>query len=305
MPTPSRAASPGRSLRTVTALLVLAATTGCATTVVNPQTIADAQTLVRIRSALVNDRELGTRPIEIRVTAGTAYLTGEVGSAEEAGRLVELVRQVSGVVAVKSDVKVVPGLGPVPAVSAARIPDRPEASDRRFLAIGVSVTHTEPREATLGSNLGIGPLLRIGAGSGLAPTFAFNWISTPLHADATSDARLGEVRVRPIMGGLGYTWSGARTAATVSLVAGYAFNSLRIAAVVPGQPVPLRVENSFAWRPGMSVWYDVNRRIALNGFAGVLVARPDATFLVGDRSDTRELRMDSAVIRLGVAYKLF
>ena len=61
--------------------------------------------MVRIRTALVNDPQLSLRGIEVRVTAGVAYLTGSVASNEEAQRLVSLVRAIAGVRAVQSDVQ--------------------------------------------------------------------------------------------------------------------------------------------------------------------------------------------------------
>ena len=92
----------------------------------------------------------------------------------------------------------------------------------------------------------------------------------------------------------------------MSLVAGYSFNSLSIGDEVrPGQALVVGVDDSFAWRPGFSVWYDMNSRVALNLFTGYLVARPRITVLDEISLNRRTLRADTSVVRLGVAYKLF
>lgn len=282
------------------------ATSGCATAI-DPRAIEDAQTVARIRSALINDAELGTRPVEVRVSGGTAHLTGRVYSAQEAQRLIALVRAVSGVIGVDSRVQVT---APPPDPTALIAPaDEPEprfpSGDRRLLALGASFTRTDPRDGGLGSSVGLGPLVRLGSGRGLGPSIAFNWMTAELFADATAARSLGYIRLRPVMAGLGYTWANTATSATLSVVAGYSFNSLRIEDVMPGQLVALRVADSFAWRPGVSIWHDVNGRIAVNGFAGYLLARPEATFLHAGGVSVRALRLDSTVMRIGVAYKIF
>lgn len=280
------------------------AATACASAAIDPQVIEDAQTVARVRSALVNDPQLGVRPIEVRVTAGTAHLTGRVGSEDEARRLVDLVRGVAGVVDVRSDVQVVaPSTLDAPVIDV----DEPiaPASERRLLAVGVTLSRFEPRDDTLAPRTSIGPLVRLGSGSGLGATIAFNWTSADLFADGNNDQSLGQVRLRPVMGGVGYTWSGGQTSATVSLVAGYSFNSLRIDDPTPGQPVAVRVADSLAWRPGFSFWYDMSGRLAMNVFAGHLFARPTLTVLDSESVSRRTLRADTSVVRVGLAYKLF
>lgn len=289
----------------VALMLVSLLAPGCATTAAqDPRLIEDAQTLARIRSAVVNDPELGLRPIEIRVRSGVVQLSGRVGSEDEARRLIALVRGLGGVTAVESEVKVVPeSTLAAPVVNITDPGDT--ASDRRFLAVGVALGYTNPRDVSLGSRLSLGSLFRIGSGTGLAPTVAFNWTTVELLNDVIGAQPIGRIRLRPVMGGVGYTWSGVRTSATLSLVAGYSFNSLSIGDVSPGQALVVGVDDSFAGRPGFSVWYDMNARLALNVFTGYLIARPRITVLDDVRVDTRTLRADTAVVRVGMAYKLF
>lgn len=286
-------------------LIVAGVSASSCATAVDPRVIDDAQTVARVRSALVNDPELGTRPVEVRVTAGVAQLTGRVYSEDEARRLVELVRGVGGVVAVRSEVRVEVPPGPEVFPPIEEPDEQFPTGDRRTLALGGSITRTDPRGGELGARVSIGPLIRLGSGRGLGPSIAFNWMTTELYADEAASRSLGAVRLRPVMGGIGYTWAADRTSATLSVVAGYSFNSLRIEDVVAGQRVALRVADSFAWRPGLSMWHDVNGRIAVNVFAGYLMARPEATFLEPDGVVVRALRIDTSVVRVGVAYKIF
>jgi hypothetical protein len=293
-----------RALLFVLLALGLVTSGACASArATDPRLIEDAQTLARIRSAIVNDAALGLRPIQVRVAAGTAHLTGRVGSDAEAQRLVELVRGVAGVTTVESEVTVVPEASGEPLVVTSDPGD--SANERRFLAVGLSVGSTHARDAALDGGLSVAALFRIGSGTGLAPTAAFNWTTVELINPRAAAAAMGHIRLRPVMAGAGYTWGGGRTSTTVSLVGGYSFNSLSLRAVSPGDALVVAVNDSFAWRPAVSIWRDLNARLALNAFAGYLVVRPRITVLDDERVDARSLRADTAVVRVGLAYKVF
>ena len=68
----------------------------------------DARLWTRVRTALVNDPQLGAEPIRIDVTDGTVTLTGSVTTATLANHAVEVVRRVSGVRHVTSSLVVGP-----------------------------------------------------------------------------------------------------------------------------------------------------------------------------------------------------
>jgi len=78
---------------------------GCAARTANPQAIDDALTAARIRTALVNDPQLGSRAIEVRVTAGVAHLNGGEFTEAEGARLQQIVRAVAGVTDVQATVE--------------------------------------------------------------------------------------------------------------------------------------------------------------------------------------------------------
>ena len=122
---------------------------------VNPAVLQDAQTAVRVKTALVNDAMLGVRPIEVSVAKGVARLTGRVASEAERQRASEVARLVEGVRNVMLELIVETTCGgtaaPLPQVES-RTPSRPDAregdelneGDRRLLAIGFSVRQTGP-----------------------------------------------------------------------------------------------------------------------------------------------------------------
>lgn len=295
-------------------LLVFAATSaGCQRPIqIEPQAIDDAQLGARIKTVLVNDAELGPRIIEVRVTRGVVTLSGLVGSASEAERAVELARTVPGVNDVRSRL-VVQDLSASPAApddgaSAGRPrPARQEASAtrRRLLAIGASLNTREPTSDRLASDLTVGPLVRLGTGRGLGITLGFSWFKADL-APESSDGTLGRLTIRPVMGGASYTFTDqARWALSMSLVGGMAFNSFTLDQAAPRDVLALEIDNSFAVRPGVSLWYDVNSRAALNFFTGYVITRPQVTYLEFGDFTKRTVRADTAVVNIGLAYKLF
>lgn len=297
----------GRIVRHTLLVLLVGCTLAACSRPINPALIEDAQTAARVKTAIVNDQVVGVHAIEVRVDRGVAHLSGRVGSTEEAQRLVEIVRAVPGVRDVQSGVQV--GDNPAPPVARARPRALDEVAfeppdDPRLFAIGGSFSWTVPGSDTLGSYGAIGPLMRFGSPSGTALNIDFNWMSTELLDEGRRS--LGRIRVRPIMAGAGYSFRGERASLSLSLVGGYAFNSVVVdEASAAGGVLALTADNSLAWRPGASVWVDVNRRIAINFSAGYLLARPRVAFLERGEVVRRTVRADTFLFSTGIAYKLF
>jgi len=295
-------------------VVIVATATGCQRPVqVQPQAVEDAQLGVRVKTALVNDAQLGPRVIEVRVTRGVVTLSGLVGSASEADRAVDLARAVPGVTEVRSELVVrqpselrPPAEDDAEPVRTMRAPDdEVSASRRRLLAIGASLNTRQPTDDRLASNVTVGPLLRLGTGRRLGVTVGFSWFKAGLSSE-TSRGPLGRITVRPVMGGISYTLTDqARWALSLSLVGGMAFNSFTLEESSARDVLALEVDNSAALRPGVSFWYDLNSRVALNLFSGYVVTRPRITFLEGGRFANRPVRADTAVVNIGVAYKVF
>jgi hyperosmotically inducible periplasmic protein len=117
---------------------------------VQPQAVEDAQLGVRVKTALVNDPQLGPRVIEVRVSRGLVILSGMVASDEEAAHAIELTRAVPGVTDVRSQL-VVREIAELLAPADVEPSDRPmrvddeiaRASRRRLLAVG-TIRHHAP-----------------------------------------------------------------------------------------------------------------------------------------------------------------
>jgi len=89
------------------ALVVLPLTfAACGKTV--GETIDDATITARVKTALLNDPQVGGMKIDVDTTKGVVTMSGTVKSEAEASRAVQLARQASGVKDVKSTLQVAP-----------------------------------------------------------------------------------------------------------------------------------------------------------------------------------------------------
>lgn len=99
----------GAFLRLVARGLTIAAFScglaGCAVKTANVQAITDALTAARVRTALVNDPQLGLRLVDVRVTAGVAHVSAAGVTEEEAERLQQIILAVAGVSEVAATVE--------------------------------------------------------------------------------------------------------------------------------------------------------------------------------------------------------
>jgi hypothetical protein len=295
----------------VAVILIAAATAGACARTIDPRLVEDAQTAVRVKTALVNDAQIGARLIEVRVSRGVVRLFGNVASAAEADLALKLAQSVPGVVKVDSDLRIRPEpqrpesgvTSPLETAQEQGMEDAPRARD--WLALGVSASRRQPIDDRVDSSWMIYPLVRVGSRTGLGPRLGFTWFSADLRAIRSGASPVGRLRVRPVMAGVGYTVRRGRGSMDVSIVGGLAFNRFTTTTVPAGEPVPVALDNSLAWRPGLSVWYDPTGRAALNLSAGYVITRPRLTLLYEGRLNRRSLRADTAVFSVGLAYKLF
>ena len=312
-----------RGGRLVVAAMLVAVAAGCSARSAPSASAAvvDAQTAVRVKTALVNDTELGTLPIDVRAAAGVVTLRGTVNSAAEVDRALALARGVAGVTRVESELAVGepdPVLdaraprdirdGGTPAASRPRLPalaPRPEEGPMRLFGLGGSVRLTRPSEINLERTLAAGPLLRLRPRNGLGPTVAFNWTNTEIETGPGGRPGLAAIRLRPVMGGVELGTARGRFWAGASVVAGYSFNRLHVDATQVGPGRAIDVGHSFVWRPGAAVWIDVTRRIGINVFGGYLFTSPAVTFASDTSIATERVDADSAVVSVGVAYWIF
>ena len=114
-----------------------------------------------------------------------------------------------------------------------------------------------------GINAGLAPA------PGFGPTIGFGWYQGDLTLSGISgDPEVGSLRVRPLMGGIGYTWVNGRVATGVSINAGISFNSIQLndqyrTFFGPGTEVRVNASNSFAARPQFRFEYAVARKVGI------------------------------------------
>jgi hypothetical protein len=119
-----------------------------------------------------------------------------------------------------------------------------------------------------GFNFGLAP------DPGLGLTLGFGWYSADLTLSGVSgDAEVGDLRIRPLMAGVGYTWVTGRVATSVSINAGISFNSIRLndqyrSFFGPGTQVSVDSSNSFAARPQFRVEYALAKKVGVYSSVG-------------------------------------
>ena len=299
-----------RAFPAVCLLVVLSA--GCRTAaVIDPAVIGDAQTAARVKTALVNDPDLGVRAIEVTVAGGVARLSGRVRSQAELDRAVALAGAVPGVARVESALRLddsiaTPGPGETPSPASSRLDEFEPDGSPGLLALGASLGWSRPSSEPLRSRAAIGPLIRLGSGRGLGVAIGFDWFKADFMTGDATVPSVAHVTVRPVMAGLSYTFATDRVSVSPGIVGGVAFNSLSITETgAVGGALAVEVKNSLAWRPGVSVWFDVNRRLAANVSTGYVVTAFDLTVLDGGRLAKHRTSGSTLMLRGGLAYKVF
>jgi hyperosmotically inducible protein len=72
------------------------------------ETIDDATITTRVKTALLNDPQIGGLRIDVDTYKGVVSLSGRVKSADEEAKAIAVARRVSGVSDVKSTLQVIP-----------------------------------------------------------------------------------------------------------------------------------------------------------------------------------------------------
>ncbi len=90
----------------VLSLLVAFAAAACGKSV--GETIDDATITTRVKTALLNDPEVGGLRIDVDTFKGVVSLSGRVKSKDEEGKALEIAKRIDGVKDVKSALQVIP-----------------------------------------------------------------------------------------------------------------------------------------------------------------------------------------------------
>lgn len=192
-------------------------------------------------------------------------------------------------------------------------------TDNRF-AVGAEFTvrtsdHASQQDAARGE-FGPGVLWRFGHGrEGWGFHWGLNWYSVDIDRPIGGlMTELGELKVRPLMAGYGYSYRMSRRLdITGAVLGGYAFGSIGLvpSAVdayerrLGAQSVTARASNTFVLKPELGVWYDLNKDFGLNVNAGYMIARPDVIVDTTAGQDKRTARADQFILKVGIVYSIF
>jgi hypothetical protein len=122
-------------------------------------------------------------------------------------------------------------------------------------------------DVTVGSAYGVN--FGLAPAPGFGPTIGFGWYTGDLTlSGVTGDREVGDLRVRPLMAGVGYTWVKGKLATGVSINAGISFNSIKLndqyrTFFGPGTEVRVDASNSFAVRPQLRFEYAVAKKVGV------------------------------------------
>jgi hypothetical protein len=182
------------------------------------------------------------------------------------------------------------------------------------LGVGAALTLYDPASQQADNPPAVGVIARMRRGSGLGATVGLEWYTSSVRTDVGGQpVPLGDIHVRPVMAGVSYIRQYRRYALSTALVAGYSFNSLRPTAAAQaayqdrlGMPnVRLEVANSFAFRPDVTLWYELGHHFAASASLAYLFARPTVTAVSSTGRRDARLDLSATVITFGVAYGVF
>ena len=179
-------------------------------------------------------------------------------------------------------------------------------TEGRF-SVGASITHNSTTDDDVASATTFGPLVRLNPHRGWGPAGAFNWFRADLDDPAGGTSDFARLRVRPLMGGVSYTVGSDPVLTSFSIVGGPSFNKAEFhTSHVTGSGESIRADNSIAVRPGVGVTWTVAPRVAVIGFGGYLINRPDVVYRnrFGQEIDDR-WKADAFVLSVGAVYSLF
>ena len=167
------------------------------------------------------------------------------------------------------------------------------------VSVGLSAGVIRPTDGS-GTSAVLSPVVRLNPGDGWGLAGGVTWFDSDLVSGSDEEVA-SRIRIRPVMAGVSYTLRHDRLATSISMLAGYSFNSARD--LRPGYTVD--IEDSFAVRPGVSLTYTLARRVALIGFGGYLITRPDVTVRRFGVPIDESWNGDAVVLSAGLVYSLF
>lgn len=186
------------------------------------------------------------------------------------------------------------------------------------LALGLNFsTQQAPDDSSVASGgHSVGFEWRIGhSKEGFGWQYGLNWYSMDVdRLIGSGPTALGTLRVRPFMGGYGYThlFRGGKIAITGDMVAGYAINSFELDPAADtayqtrlgARVVRAEAVNTMVVKPEIQMWYDLNNRVGLLVNAGYVFARPEVKVTSSLGTDVHRVHADTYTLRIGLVYSI-
>lgn len=183
------------------------------------------------------------------------------------------------------------------------------------VAVGLSVSARRGTDERTIGRVSPGAVIRIGRGcTGWGLQTGLGWFSADLEQPLGSTvAGFGELKIRPVMAGYGYSRAFGPAVVTGKLMVGYAVNGFEIRpsyedgyrALLDAQSVTTDVSNTFVLKPEVTSWIEVGPKVSLNVSMGYAIARPEITVSSSLGQDRRPIRADMFSVTVGAVYRLF
>jgi hypothetical protein len=191
-----------------------------------------------------------------------------------------------------------------------------DAQENNRFAIGVSYSHRLANDESARGHRGVGIKWRLGhSKTGWDKEFGLGWFSTDVDRKIGGrSVSFGELKIRPIVAGYGYTHSiSPKWHVKGDVVGGVAFASLGLSdeadtafRALDAGGASARVNRVIpVVRPEVSTWYDVHRKLGVGVSAGYTFARPNVTITSAGSRFSERLRADTFSVSAGIVYRIF
>lgn len=178
------------------------------------------------------------------------------------------------------------------------------------ISVGGATTAVNPTDSDIGSLVGWGPLVRLNPKKGWGIAGGFSWFRANVE-HPSNGGPFAKLRVRPWMGGIAYTVGEQPWLVSFSVVTGPSFNGLDfdddfLREQPAGKGGELDVSNSWAVRPGVGLTWTVAPRVAIIGFGGYSINRPNIIYRDPSGQEFRNRwKADAVLLSVGAVYSLF
>lgn len=183
------------------------------------------------------------------------------------------------------------------------------------ISVGADYGFDRPRSRALERTKGFGVSFRLPRPEAWSAAWDFGSLTSEfVHGFAGPATTVGSLSVRPFLAGVAYTWKSGRLEATAALTAGVSLVKLdlndhgreRIRTAFGPRDATTESPPVLAVQPKLTLWYDINRWLAVVGTTCYLRARPTIA-IVTPAATVDELHVNADMVRLsaGVVVRVY